>query len=129
MVTLSWTTSIQVQGQPIITVERDPRAIEAQDFVQVTLPPGATDVAVAIQPGAVARVRLLAIRADAYSDDLTFKVSDGADDTDALALDEPQLFAGSAITLFGLNPTILRLSNGGADPATIEVFAFRDAAP
>jgi hypothetical protein len=129
MATLSWTTNVQMSGLAPITVERAPRAVEAHDFVEVTLAPGASDVAVALQPSGAAQVRLLAIRADRYGDDVTFKVSDGTDDTVALALDEPQVFAGSGITLFDLAPTILRLSNGGADPAVVEVFVFRDAAP
>jgi hypothetical protein len=130
MATLSWTTTVQVTGAPAVTLSAPPKPLEAQDYVETALEPGDADVPVAVQPGAGARVRLLAVVADRYGPELTFKVSDGAADSAAIALDEPQLFARSGIGLLGLDPKLLRLSNASPDkPALVKVYVFRDAAP
>jgi hypothetical protein len=129
MPNLSWSTNVQLSGQAPITLDRAPRAVSAHDYVQVTVDPGDADVPVALQPAGAARVRLLAVRADRYDANLTFKVSDGAGDTAAIPLDEPHVFAGGAIALFGRDPKLLRLSNGTGNAALVEVFVFRDAAP
>lgn len=130
MPTLSWTTTVQVSGRPNTIISRETKAVEAQDYAEVVLAAGDADIPVALQPSAADRVRLLIIKADRYGADLTFKVSDGATETDPLTLDEPQVFAGGAIALFAMAPNQIILTNASPDtPATVSVFAFRDAAP
>jgi hypothetical protein len=130
MPTLSWTTTVQMSGRPTTIVARAAAPIEANDYAGVTLAPGDADITVALQPSAAERVRLLIITSDRYGDDLTFKVSDGAGETDPITLDEPQVFAGGAIALFELDPNRVIFTNASGDePANVDVYAYREAAP
>jgi len=126
---VSWTLSVQVGGGSSVATTADPVDVEAVDRIEVVIAAGAADHVVEVQPGAAEQVHLLHIRASAYSSDLTFKLSDGADDTMAIPLTEPQLYTAGAIALFEHAPKALKISNGGAAAVTLEVLVARDATP
>ena len=126
---MSWTLTLQVSGAASVTTSAGAVPVEAIDRVEVVVDAGAADQVVEIQPGAAAQVVLVHIRASEYSGDLSFKVTDGANDTDAIKLTEPQIFTAGTIPLFQLAPKSLKLTNGGADPVTVEVVVARDATP
>jgi hypothetical protein len=132
MPNLSWTTNIQI-GNDAFSVSRQATPVEAYDRIEVDVEPGTTEAnprVVEIQPGAATRLVLLVIRCNSYPQDLSFKASDGAGDSPKVRLTEPQVFAGGGISLFGLDPKLLKFANPGADStATIHIFVARDATP
>jgi hypothetical protein len=135
MTNLNAAASFQVPGGPTLAVTAT-LAIEAYDRIDVTVAPGDADKAVEIQPGAAGRMRLLVIKSSLYDANITYTVSDGTTDSDAVTLDAPQTFMGSgAVGLFGIDPpSILKFSNDftGPDPtkeARIEILVGRDATP
>jgi hypothetical protein len=130
MPTLSWTSNITVSGGPTFSAVRQTGPVEAYDRIEVTIEPGASDRTVEIQPSAASRVVVLAVQSSYYDAKLSFKASDGATDSASVTLNEPQLFAGGGIALFGLAPTSLKFSNASADKtAVVDIFVARDATP
>jgi hypothetical protein len=130
MATLNYSIGIQVANGPQIAVTRS-REIEAFDKLDVPLDPG-TDVVVDLQPGAAAKVMMLLIKPSTAAKELTVKVSDGSTDSPELTLEEPQLFVGDSLKLFGVDPTSLKLKNAfpandATKKATIEIFVARKA--
>ena len=110
MPTLSWTLSAEVQNGPKIAAAQT-LAIESYDKTEVTIP-ATTPTAVNI-PGAV---QFLAILADRYGADLTYKVSGGPT---SVELDAPQILAGAgAVGLLGTGPTTLTFTNTLDHPST-----------
>ncbi len=132
MANLSWTVSVQVSGGPTISASRQSKPLEAYDRIDVVVDPGTTTGTpkeVEIQPGTASRVTLILIKSSLYAPELTFKASDGTTDSDAVKVDEPQLFAGGAVELFGVDPKSLKFSNTTDKPAAVEIFVGRDATP
>jgi hypothetical protein len=130
MITMRWSLTLQITGSPAVAVASPPVEVEAIDRVEAVIAPGDSDKVLEIQPGASASVRLLLITSSRYGSDLSFKVSDGATDSDPVTLDSPQVFSGSAVTLFGVAPQQLKFSNTSADqPATVAIQVARDATP
>ncbi len=122
MASLNLTLNAQVVGGPQVSASRT-KQIEAYDKVDVVVGPD-TDVEVSIQPGEADQVGFLLIKSSLYSsptDDsqkLTYVVSDGTDGgptfpsgADGLDLNDPHIYIGGALAVFGLAPRILRFSN------------------
>lgn len=126
---LMWTVSVRLDQGTALTVAAPGETVEGVDTVEVTLASGAADVVVDIQPGEAAAIRLLAIKASTYSEDLSYVASDGSSDASALTLDGPHLFSAGSVALFGLAPRQLKFSNASPDEITVRVFVARDATP
>lgn len=126
---MSWTLTVQVSGAASMSTSAGARPVEAVDRIEVAVDAGAADKVIELQPGAASQVALLHVRASAYSDKLTYKISDGAGDTAAIALTEPQLYTAGAVPLFGRAPKSLKVSNATADAVKLEVIVARDATP
>ncbi len=105
MPNLSWTSNITVSGGPTFSAVRRTGPVEAYDRIEIVIEPGASGRTVEIQPGAASRIAVLAVQSSYYGADLSFTASDGATDSASITLNEPQLFAGGGIALFGLDPT------------------------
>lgn len=129
MTDMKWTVSVQMDGGTILTAAAGEQTVEATDSIEVTLPPGTTDKVVEIQPGAATRIKLLVIKSSAYGQDLTYKVGNGTTDSASITIDAPQVFSGGSITLFGVDPLQLKLSNASAADATVLILVARDATP
>ena len=61
-----------------------------------------------------------------------YRLNDGATDSDPVQLDQPQVFVGNAIALFGVAPRTLKVKNtfpaaDATKKAQIEVFVGRRA--
>lgn len=126
MPTLSWNLNAEVQNGPKIAVAQT-LAIESYDKTEVTIPPK-TDTPVHI-PG---EVQFLALVADRYGKDLTYKVSGGP--ANAIELDSPLILAGAgAVGLLGSAPTTLTFTNMLDDgktnpkPVTVQILVGRKA--
>lgn len=136
MAKLSYSIGIQVAPGLQLSVSK-PKDVQAYDRIQVTIDPGdaaAPEVEVDLQPGVAARVSLLLITSSIYGDELKYKISDGGGtDSPEVALQEPQLFLGPAVTLFGVgNPKLLKLKNtfpaaDATKKAAVDVFVARNA--
>ncbi|AGK51780.1 MULTISPECIES: hypothetical protein [Burkholderia] len=127
MANLNWSLSLQVTGGPTINAGQDGLSVEGVDTIDVTIDAGDADKVVQIQPGAAGHVHVLAVKSDLYNSKLSFKASDGATDSAKVVLDAPQLYAGGATALFGIDPKQLKLSNAGAAAAHVTIFVARDA--
>lgn len=128
--TMSWTLTANVSGAPSITLLRTGAPLEGLDHVQVVVDPDGKEKLVEVQPGTADRVALLLVSSDQYGAGLTFKYSDKTKDSKPIALTEPQVLVGAAIPLLGFAPTHIKITNSIKDtPATVEVYAFRDATP
>ena len=124
MPTLSWSLNAEVQNGPKIAVSQT-LAIESYDKTEVTIPP-TTDTPVNI-PG---EVQFLAILADRYGKDLTYKASGGP--AAAIELDAPQILAGAgAVGLLGSAPTTLTFTNTldhpNTKPVNVQILVGRKA--
>lgn len=106
-----------------------PLTVEAIDRVEVSIPSGAVDQEVALQPGPVEAVELLVIKCSEYSDKVSYMASDGTADSPSVALLGPHLFTGGSVALLGLDPNVLKFSNASANAVQIEIFVARDATP
>jgi len=134
MATVNVTLAIQAQGGPQMSVSR-PLEVQAYDRVAVTVDPGgagASEVAVDIQPSGADRVSILAIQSSLYGKEIVYRLSDGTTDSDPVQLDQPQVFVGNAVALFGVAPRTLKVKNtfpaaDATKKAQIEVFVGRRA--
>ncbi len=116
-------TSISVAASGVSTLSAvhalDVEAVGSSGF---TVPAGES-VAVDVQPGTSARLRLVFITADTYADTLTYSVAGGP--TDAV-LDGPALFmGGGVIELLGPTPNTFTFSNTSADNVDVTVLVGR----
>ena len=116
-------TSISVAASGVATIsaihELDIESVGSMEF----LVPAGDSVAVDVQPGPVARLRLLFITADEYSDTLTYSVTGGPAD---VILDGPELFMGTGvIALLGATPNEFTFANGGAEDLNVTVLVGR----
>lgn len=129
MADMTWTVSVQMSGGTTLTAAVAKQSVEATDSIEVTLAAATTDRVVQIQPGKAATIRLLVIKSSTYGSDLTYKVSDGASDSNAVPIDAPQVFSGGSVALFGVDPHQLKLSNASDKEVTALIFVARDATP
>lgn len=106
--------NLNVTGGPALAVNFV-ESVEAYDVIEVTVPPATPSLVVQVQPAAAARVSLLLIQSDRYGTEITYKASDGAGDSAAVALLGPQLFGRGVLSLFGRD--VLSLKFGNAHPA------------
>lgn len=92
-------------------------SVEAYDEIEVTIPAGAADLPVEIQPGGPGQVQFVAIVAQPPDAALVYRVNSAA--TPARALDQPHLFAGAGAISFldPAAPAKLLFTNGTAGPA------------
>ena len=127
MAKLTWSITMQVAGGPTMSFGQDGLNVEAFDRIDVKIGAGDADKAVQIQPGAAGNVRVIVVASDVYSDQLSFKASDGTTDSAKVVLNAPQLYAGGAAALFATDPKQLKLSNAGTAAANVTVFVARDA--
>jgi hypothetical protein len=124
-------TSLQVAvaGGPLWKINTSDQ-VEAYDVIDVTIDAGAADKVVEVQPAAAAaRVNVLVIQSDLYGDDITYKASDGHDDSDPLTLHGPHFFGRAVASLFGVNVASLKFSNADAKSAHVQILVGRDATP
>ncbi|WP_017296911.1 hypothetical protein [Nodosilinea nodulosa] len=143
MASLNLTLNAQVVGGPQVSVART-RQIEAYDKVDVVINPGDTDIEVDIQPGAATQVGFLLIKSSLYSQaaadqKLTYVVTDGGTDFpaagDGLELNDPHIYIGGALAVFGLAPKTLRFTstyvpdaaNPAVNRAVVEILVGRSA--
>lgn len=125
MTKMRWTASVQVDGLFTTNVVQSDFDAQAIDRVSVSVPAGETDFEVAVQPGDADALRLLVVKASAYSDTLTYAREAGAT---AVVLTGPHLVSGGALALFGGPVNTLHFANGGADAVDVEILVARDAA-
>ncbi len=125
--TIRYSLSFQVIGGTSVLVAGDLTA-DAVEKIQVVVPAAATDLTVNLQPGGAKLGRFLAIKASAYSQDLTYKVNE--DTAAPICLDAPHVFIGEgAVAILGDEPTLLLFSNAAAADVTIDILLGRDATP
>jgi hypothetical protein len=130
MASISWNLNIKATGQTPISASRAAQAVEAIDRIAVSLAPGDTDAVVEIQPGSATAIALLLVKSDQYGSNFSFKASDGSTDSAAVTLDAPQIYTNGSVSLFGVDPLQLKLTNSSLDQtAEIEIFVARDATP
>jgi hypothetical protein len=126
--TIVLTVGAEVASGPTIKESRA-LTVDAYDKISVTVPDGASDMEVEIQPGGAGSVRLLIVKSTQYGDELKYTVNTG---TTEHVLDEPHVLIGAgAVGLFGSEPTKLVFENalGAGKDAQIQVLVARDATP
>jgi hypothetical protein len=130
MSSVTWSVTLQISGNPTVSVSQSPIQVQANDRIEALIAPGDTDKVLLIQPSGLAAVHLLLIKSSSYGSHLTFKAGDGTTDSKAVTLDGPQLFSGGGVALFGVAPHQLKFTNSSTDkPATVEINVARDATP
>lgn len=132
MANISWGVTVQVDGRVQMSASTAAHPAEAIESLLVTIAPGDTDTVVNLMPGAGASVHVLIIKSSFYgeSGELTFKVSDGATDSDPVTLNAPQTYTSGSVALFGLDPNQLKFTNSSAtESANVAIFVARDATP
>lgn len=118
------TLSVQVVEGPSISALRKIE-VDAHDKIQVKISAGTTDKVVEVQPGGAGRVRLLAITASLFSDQLTYKVNNAGT---PIKLDAEQLFIGDgAVGLLGAAPETLSFTNPLAQDVNVVILVGRMA--
>jgi hypothetical protein len=102
--------------------------VEAVDIVGVTVPGGASNHEVQVQPGGSGTVRLMLIAADPPSDKISYTTSSG--NSQSFELDAPHTLVGAgALAMLGSKPpTSLFFSNTGSD-AQVRIVVGRHATP
>lgn len=133
MPSVNLAVSLQVPGGPQVSVA-NPLTVEAYDLTRITLDPDSAEHDVEIQPGGTDSVSVLLIKSSRYVPEITYKVSDGTNDSDELALTQPHCYTAGMVALFGVDPpTTLKLknalANSPANKVDIEIFVGRDATP
>lgn len=143
MASINLTLNAQVVGGPQVSASRT-KQIEAYDKVDVVINPGDTDIEVDIQPGVATQVGFLLIKSSLYSQEpanqkLTYFVTDGGTDFpaagDGLELNDPHVYIGGALAVFGLAPRTLRFTstyvpdaaNPAVNRAVVEILVGRNA--
>jgi hypothetical protein len=130
MANISWVVNVQVDGRVAMSASTPAETAEAIESLQVTIAPGDTDKVVDLMPGAGSSVKLVVIKSSRYGEDLRFKASDGAADSDPVTLAAPQVYTAGSVALFGLNPNKLKFTNTSTTKgAEVAIFVARDATP
>ncbi|PXF58907.1 MAG: hypothetical protein C4B59_12520 [Candidatus Methanogaster sp.] len=121
--------NIEIPNGPKITLNRT-LTVDAYDKIDITVPSGASDLSVELQPGESAgQVKFLLVASDWYGDALAYKVN--SDMGTSFELDEPHVLTGEGATaMLEPAPTQLFFSNttSGADAmdANIQILVGRD---
>jgi hypothetical protein len=140
MATVNCALNIEVVTGPKIAVSKTV-TVEAYDKIEVVINAGgaaAPEISVDIQPSSTGKVNLVFIKSSLYSDNITYKVSDGTTDSDPIILDQYQIYSGKgALSLLAASPItapkILKFKNVNAvtnpatNDATIEILVGRNA--
>jgi putative salt-induced outer membrane protein YdiY len=131
MANLSWAVTVQVDGRVAMSASTAATPVEATESLQVAIAPGDTDKVVDLMPGAGESLHVLVIKSSFYGDDeLSFKASDGATDSDPVTLSSPQAYTSGSAALFGLDPNQLKFTNTSTtETANVAIFVARDATP
>lgn len=118
------TLSVQVVDGPSLSAVRTVQ-VDAHDKILITIAAGAANKIVEVQPGGVGRVKLLAITASQFSDQLTYKVNNAGD---PVKLDSEQIFIGDgAVGLLGDAPETLSFSNALTEDVNVAILVGRKA--
>lgn len=132
MTTINWSLNLQVIGGMQIPISGS-KSVEAYDKIEVIINPDSTEKSVDIQPSSANQVNLLFIKSNLYGPNITYKASDGTNDSESIILDDPQIFLSSgAISLLTVAPKILKFKNNHTEQdkkAFIEILVGRDATP
>jgi hypothetical protein len=126
--TIVLTVGAEVASGPTIKESRT-LTVDAYDKISVTVPDGASNLGVELQPGGAGSVRLLIVKSSLYGDALKYTVNTGTTDH---VLDGPHVLVGAgAVGLFGSEPTKLVFDNalGAGKDAQIQILIGRDATP
>ena len=129
MPTVKYSFSLSVAGGPHLVVDSNSISAEATDSIDVSIASADPELTVEIQPSALGKVHVILIESSLYSEDLTFKFSDGTTDSADLTIDSPQFHTNGSLALLGsINPTQMKISLGGTGlEANISVFVARNA--
>jgi hypothetical protein len=132
MADITINAQIAIPNGPKIDFNRT-LAIEAFDKIDVTVPSGANDKEVQLQPGGAGQVQFLLIVADWYGADLSYKVNKASGTL--RMLDQPHVFPGTGAvsmldaaalaSLFFSNST----TGAKAKDAKVQILIGRDATP
>lgn len=136
MAQIAYGVSVQIPNGPQVA-QTGTKAAEAYDKVELALDAGgagAAEAVIEIQPAAAAAVSLLLVKSSIYGPEITYKLSDGTNDSPAVALDAPLFLLGGAVALAGVAPKRLKIKNTFAagdttKKAAIEILVGRDATP
>jgi hypothetical protein len=136
MAQIAYGVTVQIPNGPQIA-QTGTRAAEAYDKVELVLEAGgggAPEVVIDLQPAAAAAVSLLLVKSSLYGPEISYKLSDGSNDSPAVALDAPLFLLGGAVALAGIAPKRIKIKNtfaaGDATrKAAIEILVGRDATP
>jgi len=124
---IKYSLNIQVVGGISIPIKSE-MTVEAYGKIQVTVPIGASDLEVNLQPDGANLAQFLLIKASSYDSTLTYKVNNTG--ATAITLDSPHLFMGSgAVGILDSAPTKLFFSSGLATDVTVDILIGRDATP
>jgi hypothetical protein len=133
MANISWAVTVQVDGRVAMSAATAATTVEATESLQVTIEPGDTDKVVDLMPGAGDAVHILAIKSTFYGaegEKVSFKASDGTNDSDPVTLSSPQAYTRGSVALFGLDPNQLKFTNTSTTKsADVAIFVARDATP
>jgi hypothetical protein len=136
MTQITYGLSIQVPNGPQMAATGT-RTVEAYDKIELAVEPGggtAPEVSIELQPASAASVTLVLLKSSVYGPEINYKLSDGATDSPAVALDAPLLLLGRAVALCGVAPKLLKIKNtfpatDATRKAVLEILVGRDATP
>jgi hypothetical protein len=121
--------NIEIPNGPNITLNRT-LTVDAYDKIDITVPSGASDQSVELQPSESAgQVKFLLVASDWYGAALSYKVNS---DTTPFELDEPHLLIGKGATAM-LDPAPKQLfftnttSGEDAEDANVQILVGRNA--
>ena len=124
--------NIEIPNGPKIPLNRT-LTVEAYDKIDITVPSGASDKIVDLQPSdSAGQVKFLLVVSDWYGEALSYKVNFGTGTS--FELDEPHMLTGGgAVAMLDPAPKQLLFSNttAGADArdANVQILVGRDATP
>jgi len=121
--------NIEIPNGPKITLNRT-LTVDAYDKIDITVPSGASDQSVELQPSESAgQVKFLLVASDWYGEALAYKVN--FDTGTSFELDEPHVLIGEGATAM-LDPAPKQLffsnttSEAGAMDANVQILVGRD---
>lgn len=122
--------NIDIPNGPKITLNRT-LTVDAYDKIDITVPSGASDLSVELQPSESAgQVKFLLVASDWYGEALAYKVN--SDTSTSFELDEPHILTGEGATaMLDPAPTQLFFTNttavADAMDANVQILVGRDA--
>jgi hypothetical protein len=124
---IAWRTSIEIPAGPILQIASG-IAVDAYDRIVVAIPNSTNtptdEVSVDVQPGAAAKVRVLAITSTSYGDDLRMKVHDTSQ-PEIVLNDALFLVGAGAVDMLGVQPDKILFLNSLGHEVTIEILVGR----